>query len=176
MTSGSSFASRISLSTARARGYCSSFSHALIPAVYLKTSGSSFAPGISLSSARARCHCSPFSHAVIPALQLDDASLQLGLPHLAHQRQRPLPLLALLARAGPSAVGKMTPGSSFASRVSLSSASARCHCSPFSHALIPALYADDVGLQLRLPHLAQQRERPLPLPALLARADPSAVG
>ncbi|CAK0834648.1 unnamed protein product [Prorocentrum cordatum] len=105
MTSGSSFASRISLSTARARGYCSSFSHALIPAVYLKTSGSSFAPGISLSSARARCHCSPFSHAVIPALQLDDASLQLGLPHLAHQRQRPLPLLALLARAGPSAVG-----------------------------------------------------------------------
>ncbi|CAK0834646.1 unnamed protein product [Prorocentrum cordatum] len=138
MTSGSSFASRISLSTARARGYCSSFSHALIPAVYLKTSGSSFAPGISLSSARARCHCSPFSHAVIPALHADDVGLQLRLPHLAQQRERPLPLPALLARADPSAVA-MTSGSSFESRISPSSAMAACHCSPFSHALIPAL-------------------------------------
>ncbi|CAK0883925.1 unnamed protein product [Prorocentrum cordatum] len=33
----------------------------------------------------------------------------------------------------------MTLGSSFASHISLSSASAHCHCSPFSHALIPAL-------------------------------------
>ncbi|CAK0898190.1 unnamed protein product, partial [Prorocentrum cordatum] len=59
------------------------------------------------------------------------------LPHLAQQRQSLLPLFALLARADPSVV--MTLGSSFASHISLSSASARCHCSPFSHALIPAL-------------------------------------
>ncbi|CAK0908324.1 unnamed protein product [Prorocentrum cordatum] len=69
----------------------------------------------------------------------------------------------------------MTSGSSFASRIALSSASAGCHCSPFSHALMPALQVNDVGLQLRLPHLAEQRQRWLPLPALFARADPSAV-
>ena len=34
---------------------------------------------------------------------------------------------------------------------------------------------DDVGLQLRLPHLAEQGQSPLPLLALLARADPGAV-
>ena len=48
-------------------------------------------------------------------------------------------LMALLARGMPGIVGQMTSGSSFASRISLSSANARCHCSPFSHALIPAL-------------------------------------
>ncbi|CAK0908327.1 unnamed protein product [Prorocentrum cordatum] len=69
----------------------------------------------------------------------------------------------------------MALGSSFASRISLSSANAGCHCPPFSHALIPSLYLDDVGLQLRLPHLAQQCKRPLPLLALLACVDPSAV-
>ncbi|CAK0801374.1 unnamed protein product, partial [Prorocentrum cordatum] len=50
----------------------------------------------------------------------------------------PLPLLALLARADSSIV-TMTSGSTFASSISLSSARAGCHCSPFSHALMPAL-------------------------------------
>ena len=45
----------------------------------------------------------------------------------------------LLARASVRHVGEMTSGSSFASHISPSSAKARCHCSPFSHALIPAL-------------------------------------
>ncbi|CAK0811871.1 unnamed protein product [Prorocentrum cordatum] len=103
------------------------------------TRGSSFTSHISLSSASAGCHCSPFSQALIPALkQTNDVGLQRHLTHLAQQRQGGLPLLALLARADPSAVA-MTSDSSFASRISLSSASAHCHCSPFSHALIPAL-------------------------------------
>ncbi|CAK0898215.1 unnamed protein product [Prorocentrum cordatum] len=88
-----------------------------------------------------------------------------------------LPLLGVSARADPSAVAAwMTVGSSFASHISLSSARARCHCLPFAHALIPALRAlDDVRLQLRPPHLTEQRQSPVPLFALLARADPSAV-
>ena len=45
----------------------------------------------------------------------------------------------LAARAERGIVVEITLGSSFASRISLSSASARCHCSPFPHALIPAL-------------------------------------
>ncbi|CAK0909094.1 unnamed protein product [Prorocentrum cordatum] len=73
-----------------------------------------------------------------PGVVTDDVGLQLRLPHLAQQCQRRLPLPALLASAGPSVVA-MTLGSSFASRISLSSVSARCHCPPFSHALIPAL-------------------------------------
>ncbi|CAK0808239.1 unnamed protein product [Prorocentrum cordatum] len=101
--------------------------------------GSKFTSRISLSSAKACCHCPPFSHALIPALWLTDAvGLQCHPPHLAKQRKSPLPLLALLARADHSVVA-MALGSSFASHISLSSAKARCHCSPFSHALIPAL-------------------------------------
>ncbi|CAK0887350.1 unnamed protein product [Prorocentrum cordatum] len=100
--------------------------------------GSSFASHTSLSSTRAHCHCPPFSQALIPALYMDDVWLQLRLPHLAQQRQRRLPLLALFARADPSVVA-MTLGSSFTSHILLSSASAGCHCWPFSHALIPAL-------------------------------------
>ena len=50
-----------------------------------------------------------------------------------------LPLLAFPASAGGGVVGEMTLGSSLASHISLSSAKARCHCLPFSHALIPAL-------------------------------------
>ncbi|CAK0898191.1 unnamed protein product, partial [Prorocentrum cordatum] len=73
-----------------------------------------------------------------PSAVADIVGLQLGLPHLAQKHQSPLPLLALLARADPSVV-LMTLGSSFASRISVSSARARCQCSPFSHALIPAL-------------------------------------
>eukprot|EP00959_Pyramimonas_sp_CCMP1952_P378799 7934761-Pyramimonas_sp.AAC.1 len=68
MTSGSSFASHISLSSATARCHCPPFSQAPIPALQLMTLGNTFAFHISLSSARARCHCSPFSHALIPAL------------------------------------------------------------------------------------------------------------
>ncbi|CAK0898216.1 unnamed protein product [Prorocentrum cordatum] len=87
-----------------------------------------------------------------------------------------LPLLGVSARADPSAVAAwMTVGSSFASHISLSSARARCHCLPFAHALIPAAVADDAWLQLRLPHLAKQRQSLLPLLARRARADPSAV-
>eukprot|EP00959_Pyramimonas_sp_CCMP1952_P101206 2117301-Pyramimonas_sp.AAC.1 len=48
-------------------------------------------------------------------------------------RQRPFSL-SKVARTG-----EMTLGSSFASHISLSSARARCHCSPFPHALTPAL-------------------------------------
>ncbi|CAK0861814.1 unnamed protein product [Prorocentrum cordatum] len=103
------------------------------------TSGSSFTSHISLSSASASCHCSAFSHALIPAIVANEVALQLRLQDLPHQHQRPLPLLALSARADPSIVA-MTSGSSFVSRISLSSASACCHCSPFSHALIPALW------------------------------------
>ncbi|CAK0793110.1 unnamed protein product [Prorocentrum cordatum] len=69
----------------------------------------------------------------------DDFGLQLRLPHLAEQRQSPLPLLAFLARADPGAAADMTSDSNFTSRISLSSARARCHSSPFSQALIPAL-------------------------------------
>ena len=47
--------------------------------------------------------------------------------------------LALQARPVRCIAGEMTSGSSVASHISLSSAKARCHCSPFSHALIPAL-------------------------------------
>ncbi|CAK0826944.1 unnamed protein product [Prorocentrum cordatum] len=103
------------------------------------TFGTSFATHISSSSARARCHCSPFPQALIPALQLDGVGLKLRLPRLTQQPHSPLPLLALLARADPSAVALVMSGSSFAPRISLSSASARCHCLPFSHALISTL-------------------------------------
>ncbi|CAK0829741.1 unnamed protein product [Prorocentrum cordatum] len=68
----------------------------------------------------------------------DDVQLKFRRPHVAEQHQSLLPLLALLARADQSVVA-VTLGSSFASRISLNSASARCHCSPFSHALMPAL-------------------------------------
>ncbi|CAK0800632.1 unnamed protein product [Prorocentrum cordatum] len=67
-----------------------------------------------------------------------DVGLQLQLPHLAQQRQPLLPLPALLARADPGIVA-MTSGSNVAAHISQSSAEARCHCPPFSHALIPAL-------------------------------------
>ncbi|CAK0860553.1 unnamed protein product [Prorocentrum cordatum] len=116
------------------------------------TSASSFASRISLSSASARRHCSPFPHQrqrpppllVIPAradhqIVADDVALQLRLPRLAQQRQRRLPMLVLPARADHSNVALMTSASSFASRISLSSASARRHCSPFLHAPMPAL-------------------------------------
>ncbi|CAK0851583.1 unnamed protein product [Prorocentrum cordatum] len=107
MALGSSCASQISLSSTSARCHCSPFPHALIPALKLMTLGSSFASHILLSNARARCHCSPFAHALIPALKLrHDGGLQLRLPHLAQKRQRPLPLLALLARADPGAVAR----------------------------------------------------------------------
>ncbi|CAK0872920.1 unnamed protein product [Prorocentrum cordatum] len=68
----------------------------------------------------------------------DDARLKLHLLHLAEKLQSPLPLLALLASADPRIVADDV-GLHFASRISLSSASASCHCSLFSHALIPAL-------------------------------------
>ncbi|CAK0820501.1 unnamed protein product [Prorocentrum cordatum] len=93
---------------------------------------------ISLSRDMAHCHCSPFSHALITALQMDDVGLHLRSRHLAEQRQGRFPLPALLARAGPGAVDT-TSGSSLASRIAPSSASAHSHCPPFSHALIPAL-------------------------------------
>ncbi|CAK0873305.1 unnamed protein product [Prorocentrum cordatum] len=70
MTLGSSFTSRNSPSSAKARCHWTHFSHALIPALQLMTSRSSFAFHISLSSVKAHCHCTPFSHALIPALQL----------------------------------------------------------------------------------------------------------
>ncbi|CAK0908325.1 unnamed protein product [Prorocentrum cordatum] len=123
------------------------------------TSGSSFASRIALSSASAGCHCSPFSHALMPALQVNDVGLQLRLPHLAEQRQRWLPLPALFARADPSAVNDDVGLQLRLPHLAQQRQRRR----------------DDVGLQLRLPHLAQQCQRPLPLPALLARADPSAV-
>ena len=44
-----------------------------------------------------------------------------------------------LARAAPGIIVQMTSGFTFASDISLSSPKARCHCSLFSHALIPAL-------------------------------------
>ena len=50
-----------------------------------------------------------------------------------------LPLLAPFERAPPGIVVQMTVGSSFDSHISLSNVKARCHCSPFSHALTPAL-------------------------------------
>ncbi|CAK0907829.1 unnamed protein product [Prorocentrum cordatum] len=78
----------------------------------------------------------------------------------------------LLSHALIPALKLTTSGPSFASHISLSSAKARCHCPPVSHALIPALN-EGIGLQLRLPHLAEQHESPLPLLALPARADPS---
>ncbi|CAK0873302.1 unnamed protein product [Prorocentrum cordatum] len=73
MTLGSSFTSRNSPSSAKARCHWTHFSHALIPALQLMTSRSSFAFHISLSSVKAHCHCTPFSHALIPALQLTGA-------------------------------------------------------------------------------------------------------
>ncbi|CAK0803098.1 unnamed protein product [Prorocentrum cordatum] len=63
----------------------------------------------------------------------------------------------------------------FVQRLWLSRDRSFCHCSTFWHALVEALFRDDVGLKLRLPQLAEQRQRPLPLPAFLARADPSVV-
>ncbi|CAK0909576.1 unnamed protein product [Prorocentrum cordatum] len=47
--------------------------------------------------------------------------------------------------------------------IPLSSARAQCRSSRFSHALVEALQRiDDVGLQLRLPHPAEQRRSPRP--------------
>ncbi|CAK0883926.1 unnamed protein product [Prorocentrum cordatum] len=40
----------------------------------------------------------------------------------------------------------MTLGSSFASHISLSSASARCHCSPFSHTTLGSSFASHISL------------------------------
>ncbi|CAK0902493.1 unnamed protein product [Prorocentrum cordatum] len=102
------------------------------------TLGSSVASRISRSSARSPLPLLALPTGADPSTVADDVRLQLRLPHLAQQRQSPLPLLAFLARADPNAAA-MTSGSSFISRISPSSARARCHCSPFSHALIPAL-------------------------------------
>ncbi|CAK0810542.1 unnamed protein product [Prorocentrum cordatum] len=102
------------------------------------TSGSSFTSRVSLSSAMARCLLALLAR-TDPSAVDDGVGLQLPLPHLAQQRQGPLPLLALLARTDPSTLGEVALGSSFASHSSPSSARALCHCLPSSHALIPAL-------------------------------------
>ncbi|CAK0793112.1 unnamed protein product [Prorocentrum cordatum] len=112
------------------------FSPALIPALQLITRGSLLASHISttsLNSESAHCHGLPFSHAPIPS---SGSNHHLWKP--AKQRQNPLPLLTLLARADPSAVA-ITSGSNVASRISLSKPIIYCHCMFFSHALIPAL-------------------------------------
>ena len=50
-----------------------------------------------------------------------------------------VPSLSVRSRAACYQHYMLKLGSSFASHISLSSAKARCHCLPLSHALIPAL-------------------------------------
>ncbi|CAK0835948.1 unnamed protein product [Prorocentrum cordatum] len=109
------------------------------PSIVAIALGSTFVSHISRSSARARCHCSPFSQAADPNAVANDVRLYTCLPHLAQQRKGPLPLHALLERADPCVVAITTSSSTFVFHISLSSARARCHCSPLWHALIVAL-------------------------------------
>ncbi|CAK0890042.1 unnamed protein product [Prorocentrum cordatum] len=63
-----------------------------------------------------------------------------------------------------------------ASSISLKSARARCHWPRFWHALTAVLQLmDGVGLQLCLPHLAEQRKNLPPKPNFLAGAHGSVV-
>ena len=67
MISGSSFTTRVSLSSDWAGCHCSPFSHVLLEAKLLMLVGDGFATHVSLSSARAGCHY-PFLHALIRRL------------------------------------------------------------------------------------------------------------
>ncbi|CAK0829427.1 unnamed protein product [Prorocentrum cordatum] len=141
MISGVSFAFHISLSSAKQR-------QSPLPLLALLASADRSAVADDVGRQLRHPHLAQQRQSLLPLLALlasadpsivaDDVRRQLRFPHLAQHRQRPLPLLALLASADPSVVA-MTLGSSFASRISRSSAKARCHSSPFSQALIAAL-------------------------------------
>ncbi|CAK0860491.1 unnamed protein product [Prorocentrum cordatum] len=120
------------------------------------TLGSSCASRISLSSRKRPLPLLALLARADPSAVADDVGIQPRLPHLAQQRKCPLPLLALLARADPTVFRHLA-------------------LFPSGTRFLRPYSIDDVGFQLRLPHLAQQRKRPLPLLALLARADPSVV-
>ncbi|CAK0820502.1 unnamed protein product, partial [Prorocentrum cordatum] len=127
--------SRISLSRDMAHCHCSPFSHALITALQMDDVGLHLRSRHLAEQRQGRFPLPALLARAGPGAVDCRNPAPSCISHLTEQRQSLFPLPALLARAGPVAV-YTTSGSSLASRIAPSSASAHSHCpETFSHAL-----------------------------------------